>query len=696
MKGAITAAVLLIITVSGAALPARAACVSPAEAEGTVLYNEDFKVFQYCNGTDWIAMHAPGSGTGGCTGPDRPEGKLAYNAGHRVMQGCAGNIWQAMGPVGGSPATASWDSPARGPVLENPDPTAGDYFGFSVAVDGTTAVVGTYDNPGGISGAGTAYVFDTAAGALVATLDNPDPTPDDWFGYSVAVDGTTAVVGAIFDDPGGVLDAGAAYVFDTASGALIATLDNPDPTENDVFGISVAVSGTTAVIGAYGDDPGGVNGAGTAYVFDTASGALLATLNNPDPTPGDFFGNSVAVSGTTAVVGAPYDDPGGVGDAGTAYVFDTASGVLLVTLNNPDPTGVDYFGNSVAVDGNTAVAGAHFDTPGGISRAGTAYVFDTVSGALAATLNNPDPTAGDWFGYSVAVDGTTAVVGASYDDPAGVGDAGTAYVFDTASGGLIATLNNPDPTAGDFFGNSVAVSGVTTVIGVPLKAPGGISDAGTAYTFTPGLPGACIDPARPEGTLFYNSDFKVMQYCDGAGWIEIGEATPAVPPAGPAGCPTIGDLCSDGSYYIGQLGGNDIYATAAASETSQSWNNGTTNWTVTGFTSTTDGLSNTAGLTALADAGAPYNAAAHCDGLAAHGHSDWYLPAQDELDLFWNGGAPVAGVLTDGSWYWSSTESGTLHARIQRFSLGHQNGSLKDSMRPIRCVRRGTAAPSSP
>ena len=207
---------------------------------------------------------------------------------------------------------------------------------------------------------------------------------------------------------------------------------------------------------------------------------------------------------------------------------------------------------------------------------------------------------------------------------------------------------------------------------------------------------SCIDPALPEGVMIYNSDYKVMQYCDGAGWIEIGEAAPAVPPAGPAGCPTMGDLCSDGSYYIGQLGGNDIYATAAASETSQSWNNGTTNWTVTGFTSTTDGLSNTAGLTALADAGAPYNAAAHCDGLAAHGHSDWYLPAQDELNLFWNGGAPVAGVLTDGSWYWSSTESGTLHARIQRFSLGHQNGSLKDSMRPVRCVRRASGSPAAP
>ena len=675
MKGTITTTLLLIVLIAGAALPAHASCIDPALSEGVMLYNSDYKVMQYCDGADWIAMHPQGSGSGGCTDPVQPEGVIAYDTGHRVMKGCAGNTWYAMGPVGGSPGAASWGSAAQGPVLDNPDPTAGDNFGISVAVDATTAVVGAFQD-----GPGTAYVFDTATGALLATLNNPDPTANDFFGTSVAVDGTTAVIGASHDDPGGIGGAGTAYVFDTTTGALLATLNNPDPTVLDFFGISVAVSGTTAVVGAYADDPGGISNAGTAYVFDTATGALLATLNNPDPTAGDFFGYSVAVDGATAVIGAFRDDPGGISRAGTAYVFDTTTGALIATLNNPDPTLDDNFGFSVAVDGAAAVVGAYRDDPGGINEAGTAYVFDTTTGALLATLNNPDPTLDDNFGFSVAVDGAAAVIGAYRDDPGGISNAGTAYVFDTATGALLATLGNPDPTLEDNFGGSVAVDGTTAVVGAALDASGGISNAGTAYIFTSGLPGACIDPALPEGTLIYNIGFSVMQYCDGANWVAIGKIFPT-------GCPNIGDLCSDGTFYIGLVGGDDIYA-AAASEVSRTWNNGTTNWTTTGFTSTTDGPGNTAGLAALADAGAPYNAASYCDELSAHGHSDWYLPARDELDLFWNGGAPVAGVDTGSSWYWSSTEYATGQARAQRFSDGFQTSSTKNTLLLIRCVRR--------
>ncbi len=194
---------------------------------------------------------------------------------------------------------------------------------------------------------------------------------------------------------------------------------------------------------------------------------------------------------------------------------------------------------------------------------------------------------------------------------------------------------------------------------------------------------ACSSPDGAAGTLIYNEDQAVPQYCDGSQWVAL--AAPALP----AGCPNIGDLCTDGSYYIGQLSGNNIYATDAASQSSETWNNGTANWTVTGFTSYTDGPGNTAGLVALGDAGSPYDAAEYCDGLTnVHGHSDWYLPARDELDLFWNGGSPVAGVLTDGTFYWASTEGNDSDAWIQRFSNGSRNGDLKSDTRAVRCVRR--------
>ena len=112
-------------------------------------------------------------------------------------------------------------------------------------------------------------------------------------------------------------------------------MNNPTPAAGDNFGSSVAISGSTIVVGAWLDDTGALN-AGSAYVFDAVSGNLLWTLNNPTPDVNEYFGYSVAISGNTIVVGAQYDGTG-ANDAGSAYVFDAASGNLLWTLNNPNP-----------------------------------------------------------------------------------------------------------------------------------------------------------------------------------------------------------------------------------------------------------------------------------------------------------------------------------------------------------------------
>jgi FG-GAP repeat len=266
---------------------------------------------------------------------------------------------------------------------------------------------------------------------------------------------------------------------------LVASFYNPDPTAQDGFGHSVAVSDSIAVVGAFNDDPGGVSDAGTSYVFDTTTGKLAATLNNPDPGTGDAFGWSVAVSGNIAVIGAPLDDPGGATDAGTAYVFDTATGKLVATLNNPEPArkGNDGFGYSVAVSGNIAVIGAPGDDPGGVVDAGTAYVFDTTTGKLTATLNSPHPGTGDGFGFSVAVSGNAIVISAPLDNHRGTSHVGTVYVFNAVTGKLIITIHNPDPVAGAYFGWSVAANGHIAVIGAPNNSSGGAHYAGMAYVF---------------------------------------------------------------------------------------------------------------------------------------------------------------------------------------------------------------------
>ena len=186
----------------------------------------------------------------------------------------------------------------------------------------------------------------------------------------------------------------------------------------------------------------------------------------------------------------------------------------------------------------------------------------------------------------------------------------------------------------------------------------------------------CPNPAEPGG-----------QSVEGAsGWqCSSGSGGDGVP----TGCPNVGDQCDDDSYYVGELGGEKIYATSSDSEVSRSWNNGTENWSPTGFASTTNGPGNTDGLVNLSDSGAPYEAAEYCDDLTAHGHSDLYLPAKDELHLFYNSGSPVAGVQTGGSnWYWASTENNTWYSWCEHLGDGNQVDTLKTDILLVRCVRR--------
>jgi hypothetical protein len=366
-------------------------------------------------------------------------------------------------------------------TITAPGPTDG-LFGYSVAVSGTLMVVGAWMDDTGASNAGRAYVYDLSSGTPtvpVATLNNPSPAVDDVFGLSVAISGTRVAVGSFRHDTGAT-DAGSAYVFDLSSATPtvpIATLNNPSPMASDYFGISVAISGTRVVVGASADDTGATD-TGSAYVFDLSSATPtvpIATLNNPSPALDDAFGEHIAISGTRVVVGAQSDNTGSPA-AGSAYVYDLSSGtptVPVTTLNNPSPAVSDQFGNSVAIDGTRVVIGTPYDFEGA-GAAGSAYVYDLNSGTPTvpvATLNNPGPAYGDVFGYSVAISGTRVVVGA-YQDDTGAPDAGSAYVYDLSSGTPtvpVGTLNNPSPAESDLFGLSVAIDGTTVAIGAPSE-----------------------------------------------------------------------------------------------------------------------------------------------------------------------------------------------------------------------------------
>jgi hypothetical protein len=366
--------------------------------------------------------------------------------------------------------------------LQASDVEAGDSFGNSVALDGDTVVVGAYSEDTGGSAAGAAYVFTrtgttwTQQQKLVAS----DAEADDRFGWSVALDGDTVVVGAPEEDTGGSV-AGAAYVFtrtgDTWTEQEI--LYASDAGTGDLFGISIALDGDTLVVGAYGVYTGG-SYAGAAYVF-TRTGTTWPEqqiLYASDVEASDRFGYSVALDGDTVVVGAYYEDTGG-NNAGAAYVF-TRSGSTWTEqeiLYASDAQADDYFGTSVALDGDTVVVGARGEDTGG-SSAGAAYVF-TRSGDTwteQEILYASDAQSNDRFGYSVALDGDTVVVGAYLEDTGGT-DAGAAYVIQLPK--IVAS----DAEASDSFGYSVALDGNTVLVGAYEEDTGG-TDAGAAYVFT--------------------------------------------------------------------------------------------------------------------------------------------------------------------------------------------------------------------
>src|SRR5262245_60340160 len=312
--------------------------------------------------------------------------------------------------------------------------------GISVALSGDTAVIGAaYDDHAGGIGAGSAYVFvrDGTGWTQEAKLVASDAAAYDNFGYSVSLSGDTAVVGALGDDHAGGFAAGSAYVF-VRSGTVWtqqAKLVASDYAAEDQFGSGVSISGDTAVIGAQRDDHAGEQTAGSAYVF-VRSGTVWtqqAKLVASDPAVGDQFGSGVSISGDTAVIGAQLDDQAGELDAGSAYVFvrSGTSWTQQAKLVASDAAAADRLGISVAVAGDTAAVGARADDHVGGVDAGSAYVFVRTGTVWTqqAKLVASDAAANDWFGFSIALSGDSAVIGAVYDDHTGGTNAGSAYLF---------------------------------------------------------------------------------------------------------------------------------------------------------------------------------------------------------------------------------------------------------------------------
>ena len=444
-------------------------------------------VFQAKTGTLIATLTSPNAQT---------DGRFGYSvavSGTRVAVGApdetvsgnafAGHVYVFQAKTGSLVAT-----------LTSPNPQAEGYFGSSVAVSGTTVVVGAFNESASGVYSGHVYVFKdtTPAGTLVATLSSPNAQTDGYFGFSVGASGTTVVVGAPGETVTGHYSAGRAYIFQDAgpTGSLISTLTSPNAQIGGVFGQSVAVSGATVAVGAPYETVSGQPDAGHVYVFQAKTGSLIATLPSPNPQTEGNFGWSVSVSGTTVVVGAPGELVSTYSAAGHAFAFDVTTDSLLLSLASPNAQTDGSFGCSVTVGGATMSVAAPAETVSGYSWAGHAYIYDAKS--LLPTLTSPNAQADGAFGLSVATTGTTVVIGAPWETALGYLDAGHVYIFQAKTGTLIATLTSPNAQGDGGFGFSVAISGTTVVVGAPDETASGYADAGRAYVFK---------DTTPTGTL---------------------------------------------------------------------------------------------------------------------------------------------------------------------------------------------------
>jgi hypothetical protein len=371
------------------------------------------------------------------------------------------------------------------------DAAANDNFGYSVGISGNTAIVGAWndDRPAAQGeDTGSAYIFRSdIAGNWVQTekLHANDAMPGNSFGSSVAIDGNSAVIGALFK--GG---SGGAYIFrDDGSGDWIQAdiLAANDAASGDEFGYSAAISGNTAVVGAWKHD----SAAGAAYVFrDNGLGdwTQIGKLVADDAMAGDHFGVSVAISGTTALVGSYFDSNASGAVGGAVYVFEEVGGTWTQVdkLLAGDASSGKQFGASVALSGTTAVIGATGDATQG-PFAGAAYIFERDESMMwqeVDKLTAGDGEGNDLFGFSVGISGNNALVGAYQDNERGLAS-GSAYRFSEETPGNwseVEKLSANDGASGDALGYSVGISGGVGIVGAALNNSAA-TDAGAAYLF---------------------------------------------------------------------------------------------------------------------------------------------------------------------------------------------------------------------
>jgi hypothetical protein len=308
-------------------------------------------------------------------------------------------------------------------TINNPTPEPDDWFAFEVRSVQDKILIGAENDSTAGPGTGSVYVYDQQ-GNLLKTISNPNPGFDDKFGRRMIGVGDRILVTAQEDDTRSI-NAGTAYLFDQ-EGNLLQEFFSPNPIGYNFSRSVASVGGDKVLISAYREPVDGLTDVGAAYLFDL-EGNLLQTFQNPDPGDNDFFGIAVAAVGDDkALVGAIEHTPSNPTlTGGRAYLFDLQGDVLAEILN-PTPASQDWFGRAVtAVGENRFLIGAPFDKTLGL-HTGAAYLYNT-AGELLHTFLPPEPVANGQFGQDLATSDDLILIGSHFDG--GINGPGAVYVY---------------------------------------------------------------------------------------------------------------------------------------------------------------------------------------------------------------------------------------------------------------------------
>jgi len=368
--------------------------------------------------------------------------------------------------------------------------SAGDDFGWSVDISGDYAVVGApgADSQGADSGAAYVFVRTGTNWTQQAILTHIGIGAGDRFGTSVAISGSTVVVGAPGSDSNGS-DSGAAYIFvrSGTSWTYTTPLTPSNYPAGGLFGHDVDIDGGSIVASSIES----AVGPGSVFVFTYSAplwsqqGApivLLDNTSNPIGNTGDDFGYSVAISGDKIVVGAPSADIMNIND-GAVEFFERSAGVWSLSdiYTVSTAVGGENLGHSVAISGNAAIVGL----PGSSGGAGGVAVYRYSGSAWSAEQDFGGINLSE-VGNSVSISGDFFVVGAwKYN---GGNETGVAFLYNKIGNwSLVGTLVGGDTVLGDRFGVNTALDGYTAVVGAYLErtsgAGGNTNRSGAAYPF---------------------------------------------------------------------------------------------------------------------------------------------------------------------------------------------------------------------